>query len=205
MSYSFASVLIHTGSIRGDVRIVQRRSLHITLKRGEGPSLPIRLAAIEASIGKRVRSCSDVIAEAEPRLRVAANSLRLAVVSSASAAPTRRPREYVAPQLNSRRPMVVKIRKAGRMLAELAELYKQGAWSRDDYFHRITLLAPDAPLAQVIEEIPMPDRDDFVQWIRRTYDNDLPEQDFIAIGYQGDAALTQARIARIRTWLSANR
>ena len=90
-------------------------------------------------------------------------------------------------------------------LAELIEMYEQGAWSRGDYFHRITLLVPHFSIDELIDELPIPDRDDFVSWLRDTYDNDVPAEGFVSIGSQGDAALARARIDGLRAWLRANR
>jgi hypothetical protein len=50
-------------------------------------------------------------------------------------------------------------------LAELVEMYEQGAWSRGDYFHRITLFVPDFSIDELIHELPTSDRDDFVGWL----------------------------------------
>ncbi|HZJ62096.1 MAG TPA: hypothetical protein VFD36_01120 [Kofleriaceae bacterium] len=89
-------------------------------------------------------------------------------------------------------------------LAELVEMYEQGAWSRGDYFYRITLLVPDVSVGELIQEIPISDHDDFVCWLRQTYDNDVPADNFISIGGQGDTALTRERIDSLRGWLRAN-
>lgn len=90
-------------------------------------------------------------------------------------------------------------------LAELVELYEQGAWSRGDYFHRITLLVPSFSLDELLDELPGSDRKDFVHWLRETYDNDVPADSFVSIGGPGNTALARVRISRIRSWLLANR
>lgn len=90
-------------------------------------------------------------------------------------------------------------------LADLIELYEQGAWSRGDYFYRITLLVPNFALDDVIDELPGSDRKDFVHWLRETYDNDVPADSFVSIGAPGNTALARARIDGIRSWLRANR
>jgi hypothetical protein len=90
-------------------------------------------------------------------------------------------------------------------LAELVEMYEQGAWSPGDYFHRITLLVPDFSIEDLIHELPTSDRDDFVCWLRETYDNDVPPDGFVSIGDRGDTALVRARIDSLRRWLRANR
>lgn len=90
-------------------------------------------------------------------------------------------------------------------LAELVELYEQGAWSRGDYFHRITLLVPNFSVDELLDELPSSDREDFVCWLRETYDNDVPAESFVSIGAPGDTSLARARIHGIRSWLRANR
>lgn len=90
-------------------------------------------------------------------------------------------------------------------LAELVEMYEQGAWSRGDYFHRITLLVPGVSIDELIHELPTSDRDDFVCWLRDTYDNDVPPDRFVSIGHQGDTTLARERIDSLRGWLRANR
>ena len=90
-------------------------------------------------------------------------------------------------------------------LAELVELYEQGAWSRGDYFHRITLLVPKFSLDELLHELPASDRDDFVRWLRETYDNDVPTGDFVSIGYRDDTELPHERIDSLRRWLRAHR
>ena len=89
-------------------------------------------------------------------------------------------------------------------LAELLEMYEHGAWSRGDYFYRITLLVPDFSIGQLIQELPISDRDDFVCWLRQTYDNDVPADNLISIGGQGDTELTCERIGSLREWLRTN-
>lgn len=90
-------------------------------------------------------------------------------------------------------------------LAELVELYEQGAWSRGDYFHRITLLVPAFSIDELIHELPTSDRNDFVCWLRETYDNDIQADKFVSIGHRGDTALAFERIDGLRSWLRANR
>ena len=90
-------------------------------------------------------------------------------------------------------------------LAELTEMYEQGAWSRGDYFHRITLLVLDFSIDELIQELPSLDRDDFVRWLRDTYHNDTPADNFVSLGQQSDTALAHERIESIRRWLRANR
>ena len=90
-------------------------------------------------------------------------------------------------------------------LAELVELYEQGVWSRGDYFHRITLLMPRFSITELLNELPTSDREDFVSWLRETYDNDVPADSFISIGNRGDTTLSDARIDGVRSWLRANR
>lgn len=90
-------------------------------------------------------------------------------------------------------------------LAELIELYEQGAWSRGDYFYRITLLVPDFSIEELRDELPTSDREDFVSWLREMYDNDVPADSFVSIGTPGDTALARARIDALRSWLRAHR
>jgi hypothetical protein len=90
-------------------------------------------------------------------------------------------------------------------LAELVEMYEQGAWSRGDYFHRITLFVPGFSIDELIHELPTSDRDDFVGWLRETYDNDVPADKFVSIGTRGDIAPARDRIDALRAWLRANR
>jgi hypothetical protein len=90
-------------------------------------------------------------------------------------------------------------------LAELIEMYEQGAWSRGDYFHRITLLVPNFSMDSLFSELPTSDRDDFVRWLSETYDNEVPADDFVSIGHRDDAARTRERINSLRDWLRANR
>ena len=90
-------------------------------------------------------------------------------------------------------------------LAELIEMYEQGAWSRGDYFHRITLLVLDFSIDELIHQLPSSDRDDFVVWLRDTYDNDTPADNFVSIGQRSDTALARERLEDIRRWLRANR
>jgi hypothetical protein len=92
-----------------------------------------------------------------------------------------------------------------KAINELAELYERGAWSRDDYFHRLTLLVPDLPIGELLRELPTSDRDEFVSWLRETYDNDVPPESFVSIGYRDDPALDRTRIDGLRSWLRANR
>jgi hypothetical protein len=86
-------------------------------------------------------------------------------------------------------------------LAELVEMYDQGAWSRGDYFHRITLLVPGLSIDELIPEIPTADRDDFVHWLRGTYGNTVPTGNFVSIGGRSDTAVAHERIDSIRAWL----
>jgi len=90
-------------------------------------------------------------------------------------------------------------------LTELVEMYEQGAWSRGDYFHRITLLVPDFSIDELIHQLPTSDRDDFVRWLRETYDSDVPADNYVSIGNQGDTTLARERIDCLRGWLRANR
>jgi len=90
-------------------------------------------------------------------------------------------------------------------LGELVELYEQGAWSRGDYFYRITLLVPDFSIDELLDELPTSDREDFASWLRETYDNDVPADRFVSIGTPGDTALARVRIDALRSWLRANR
>lgn len=90
-------------------------------------------------------------------------------------------------------------------LAELVEMYEQGAWSRGDYFHRITLLVPSFSVDELIGQLSTSDRDDFVFWLRETYDNDVPADKFVSIGQRGDPAMARERIDSLRDWLRANR
>lgn len=90
-------------------------------------------------------------------------------------------------------------------LAELIEMYEQGAWSRGDYFHRITLLVPNFSLDELLRELPTSDRDDFVRWLRETYDNDVPADSFVSIGHRDDTTRIRERIDSLRDWLRANR
>jgi hypothetical protein len=90
-------------------------------------------------------------------------------------------------------------------LAELVEMYEQGAWSRGDYFHRITLFVPDFSIDELIHELPTSDRDDFVGWLRETYDNDVPADKFVSIGTRSNTAPARAQIDALRAWLRANR
>ena len=89
-------------------------------------------------------------------------------------------------------------------LAELIEMYEQGVWSRGDYFHRITLLVPDLSIDELLHGLPTSDRDDFVRWLRETYDNAVPADNFVSIGHRDDPARTRERIASLRQWLGAN-
>lgn len=90
-------------------------------------------------------------------------------------------------------------------LAELIEMYELGTWSRGDYFHRITLLVPTLSVGELLHELPSADRDDFVRWMRETYDNDVPADHFVSIGYRDDAARSRERIDSIREWLRESR
>lgn len=90
-------------------------------------------------------------------------------------------------------------------LAEIVEMYEQGAWSRGDYFYRITLLVPAFSIDEIVLKLPTCDRDDFVCWLHETYDNDVPANEFVSIGHQNDTALTGERIDDIRRWLRVNR
>jgi hypothetical protein len=86
-------------------------------------------------------------------------------------------------------------------LGELIEMYEQGAWSRGDYFHRITLLVPKFSIDELLNELPTSDRDDFVRWLRETYDNDVPPDNFVSIGHRDNTARTRERIDSLRDWL----
>jgi hypothetical protein len=89
-------------------------------------------------------------------------------------------------------------------LTELIEMYEQGAWSRGDYFYRITLLAPEVSIDELLPELPTSDRDDFVRWLRETYDNDVAADHFVSIGHRDDPSRTRERINSLRAWLRAN-
>jgi hypothetical protein len=89
-------------------------------------------------------------------------------------------------------------------LAELLTMYAQGVWSRGDFFYQITLLVPAFSVQAIIDELPEPDRLDFVSWLRQTYDNDLPAEEFVTIGRQEDTAMSRVRISQLRTWLRVN-
>lgn len=90
-------------------------------------------------------------------------------------------------------------------IAELIEMFEQGAWSRGDYFHRITLLVPSLSVDELVRELPAPDRHDFVRWLHEMYDNDVPADGFVSLGQRDDPARTRERITSIRDWLRLRR
>lgn len=89
-------------------------------------------------------------------------------------------------------------------LAELISMYDAGAWSRDDFLFQILLVVPAVSIETVIEQLPTAICDDFVQWLRDTYENEVPLDDFISIGRNVDAVQDGVRLEMIRAWLRAN-
>jgi len=86
-------------------------------------------------------------------------------------------------------------------LAELVGMYNQGAWSRGDFLYQITLLVPEVSVQSIVDQLPAPLRDEFVNWLRETYDNDAPADAFVSIGRQDDPAQRQLRLEALRAWL----
>jgi len=83
-------------------------------------------------------------------------------------------------------------------LAELVAMYNQGAWSRGDSLYQITLLVPEVSVQSIIDQLPHPLRDEFVSWLRETYDNDAPADAFVSIGRQDDPAQKQLRLEALQ-------
>lgn len=86
-------------------------------------------------------------------------------------------------------------------LTELVAMYNEGSWSTGDFFHQVTLLVPQVAVQTIIEQLPGECRDEFADWLRKTYDNDLPADAFISIGQQDDLTLRVPRLAALRAWL----
>ena len=88
-------------------------------------------------------------------------------------------------------------------LAELIAMFEEGAWSRGDFLYRMTLFIPAMPVQALVEQIPGALRDEFVTWLRATYDNETSSAEFVSIGVPDDHDRTHARVEAIRTWLRA--
>ena len=86
-------------------------------------------------------------------------------------------------------------------LAELVGMYNQGAWSRGDFLYQITLLVPKVSVQSIVDQLPAPLRDEFVSWLRETYDNDTPADAFVSIGRPDYPAQKQLRLQALRAWL----
>ncbi|HWO21686.1 MAG TPA: hypothetical protein VNO30_23110 [Kofleriaceae bacterium] len=86
-------------------------------------------------------------------------------------------------------------------LAELISMYEEGSWSRGDFLYQMTLFIPAIPVQALVEQIPDALRDDFVTWLRVTYENETSSTEFVSIGMPDDHERTHVRIEAIRTWL----
>jgi hypothetical protein len=89
-------------------------------------------------------------------------------------------------------------------LAELVAMYDRGAWSRGDFFYQATLFVPDVAIQTVVDHLPDTLREDFVHWLRETYDNDVSIDDFVSIVTTEDRGQMRTRIEALRTWLRAD-
>ncbi|HWU91287.1 MAG TPA: hypothetical protein VN253_28670 [Kofleriaceae bacterium] len=89
-------------------------------------------------------------------------------------------------------------------LAELIAMYDEGAWSRGDLLYQITLFVPDVAVQTIVDQLPDALRDDFVKWLRETYDNEVPADDLVSIKRSDDHERRRSRIEALRAWLRAH-
>lgn len=89
-------------------------------------------------------------------------------------------------------------------LAELVAMYDEGAWSRGDFLYQVTLLVPDLSVQTIVDQLPDALRDDFLEWLRATYDNEVPADDLVSIKISEDRERTRTRIEALRAWLRAH-
>ena len=86
-------------------------------------------------------------------------------------------------------------------LAELVGMYEQGVWTRGELLYQITLFVPEVSVQAVVDQLPEELRENFVQWLRATYDNQIPADDFVSINTSEDREHSRARIQALRAWL----
>jgi len=89
-------------------------------------------------------------------------------------------------------------------LAELVAMYNEGSWAWGDFVHQVTLLIPEVAVHTIIDQLPDALRDDFVTWLRTTYENDVPADSFVSIGRQSHPEQQRIRLELLRAWLRAH-
>jgi hypothetical protein len=83
---------------------------------------------------------------------------------------------------------------------DIIEAYDQGTYTHGDALNRILSLATQHPIEEIVASLPDPWRTDFLSWARRTFDNEIPLDEFVIIseGITTDEDLRP--IAIIREW-----
>lgn len=89
-------------------------------------------------------------------------------------------------------------------LAELIAMYDEGAWSRGDFWYRVSLLIPDISVQTVHDQLPDGLRGDFVKWARAHYDNEVPANELVSVSVSMDNEGARTRIEAFRAWLRTN-
>ena len=84
-------------------------------------------------------------------------------------------------------------------VAELVAEYDEGVWSKGDFFQRASDLVSRYPVQAVVDAMPDEHREEFVTWMRETYDNDVSADDYIMIGRDDREELRQ-RLPILRAW-----
>jgi hypothetical protein len=85
-------------------------------------------------------------------------------------------------------------------IEQLLQAYFKAEHARGDIYDRILALVPAYGADTVVNALPRPWRRTFYEWVQTTFGNELPHEQFAAVGNAAPASA----IAAIRTWLAAH-
>lgn len=88
---------------------------------------------------------------------------------------------------------------------EVLALWDDGLASRQEVIGRLFALVEVHGVDALLAELPAPWRDELVAWMRATFDNDLPEDEFVWLGNTPEPDGGRELIRVARAWLARNR
>lgn len=87
-------------------------------------------------------------------------------------------------------------------ITEIIEEWEQGMITTHEVYPALLELALELPIDEIFAATPEPWRSGFLDWLKQTYENDVPEEDFVWLHSSAAEPVGARRvIALAREWL----